>query len=285
MPVGVNQHGFEECDGILYSVAGETFDSGWQIANDVYAYDPTTDQWTQKTDLPMQVQSPILRAVNGKLYLIGGLDETQAARADVYEYDPDANTWTKKADMPTAREDMGSAVYDGKIYVFGGLGPPSTPTKVLEIYNPATDQWTLGANMPGYKHLGDFGCELNGKIYAVGGQNVMTGYPLLVPENSVYMYDPFADTWASKADIPLSTCYKEVVAFRAKLFVFSGCITNTTTYTNAAYSYDPTRNEWGTAGINAPYAARGIGACVYNGEIYICGGFDGAPVKKLYKVS
>lgn len=282
LPVARNQHGFEECGGKLYAVAGE-LSAG--VTNTVYEYDPVGNTWTSKTNLPISVQSPILRAVSGKLYLIGGLNNSTSTHyATVYEYDPVANTWTAKTSAPTAREDMGSAVHDGKIYVFGGLKPPgNTVTKVLEIYDPVADSWSVGADMPDFKQLGDFGASYNGKIYAVGATNTMTGYPNLTPVTTVYEYDPIGDSWATLASIPVSTCYKEVVELSGKLYVVSGCTSSTTTYTAATYSYNIATNQW-TQEVDAPFGARGIGLATYSGNIYSCGGFNNGAVKHLYRL-
>lgn len=284
MPAGVNQHGFEELNGILYAVGGEN--SGLGDVQTLYAYDPVANSWATKTNLPIKVQSPVVRAVGNKLYCIGGLDESQICHADTYEYDPVGNTWTKKSNMPTAREDMGSAVVNGKIYVFGGLGATAgVPTSALEIYDPSIDQWSSATSMPVFKHLGDFGAAVNGKIYAIGGTNTMLNYPTLYPDTRCYVYDPTVDIWTRIADIPVSTCYKEACVLNGKIYIFTGCTISTTTFTDAAYTYDPISGQWALAGILTPYSARGTGTCVYNGEIYICGGYTNTTLKNLYKLS
>jgi N-acetylneuraminic acid mutarotase len=282
MPGILNQHGFEELNGLLYAVAGETTVIS---SNSCYAYDPIAGTWATKASLPILVESPVLRAVNGKLYCIGGLVSELTVTADVYEYDPGANTWTKKASMPTPREDMGSAVVDGKIYVFGGLTTNNTPTKVLEIYDPATDEWTTGAPLPDFKHFGDFGCALNGMIYAIGSSNTFANYPLLHPVTACYRYNPVTNVWSTIASIPVSTCYKEVVPFNGMLYVVSGCTDSSTTYTNLIQAYHPGRNQWITCDLPAPYEARGIGLAVYNGELYMSGGAWFGAQKYFWKLS
>lgn len=122
MPEGLEQHGFEELNGLLYVVGGR---SDTDHSNRTYAYDPASNTWSRKADLPpdvVGVQSPVLRAVNGKLYLIGGHNsQIHETFNRTFEYNPATNNWIEKAPMPTIREDMASAVVNEKIYVMGGL--------------------------------------------------------------------------------------------------------------------------------------------------------------------
>lgn len=185
--------------------------------------------------------------------------------------------------MPTAREDMGSAVVGTKIYVFGGLGPPSTPTKVLEIYDTATDTWTTGTDMPDYKQLGDFGASYNGVVYAMGATNSFVGYPSITPTATSYKYIPETDTWSQIADHPAPRCYSELVELNGKIYQVSGADTSTTHYVDTIYAYNPADNSWELAG-HAPLAARGTALGVYNGIIYMSGGFAGTASDSFFRI-
>jgi N-acetylneuraminic acid mutarotase len=282
LPVGLDQNGFEECAGLLYSVGGETTVIS---SNGVYALDPLAGTWATKAVLPVSVESPVLRAVNGKLYCIGGLVSELTPTAAVNEYNPSNNTWTSKANMPTAREDMGSAVVDGKIYVFGGLTVNNTPTKVLEVYDPATDTWdTSKAPLPEFKHFGDFGCQVDGVIYAMGGSRTFANYPTLTPDATCYKYVIADDRWYTIANMPIPTCYKELVVLNGIVYSISGCTDNTTTYSNLIQSYNPARNQWAIEPLLSPLVGRGIGACVYDGKIYLAGSFNVGANKPVYRL-
>jgi N-acetylneuraminic acid mutarotase len=284
-PVAADQIGLEELGGLIYVVAGRTADAHSQK---VYAYDPTTNTWTEKADYPIAVQSLCLRAVSGKLYGIGGHNSTTATfYKDVYEYDPAANTWTKKTDMPTGREDFGSAVFDGKIYCFGGLTDTPedyTLTKVMEVYDPATDTWdeTL-ADLPDYKHFGDFGATHNGLIYAVDGSNTFASYPFIFNVSVMYIYNPATDTWATDTGCEYPRSYKRVVALTDKIVLVSGNTMTTTDYTKTIYSYTPSTDTWTREG-DAPYSAGGTGLAVLDGAIYLCGGQNPTKLAYFYKL-
>jgi N-acetylneuraminic acid mutarotase len=270
---GMNQHGFEACNGKLYAAGG---DSGKKF----YEYSLTTHAWTAKADLPFAEanrQSAILRAVGTKLYFIGGYNAALHTYYDsVYEYDTaGADSWTEKTAMPTAREDMGSAVVDGLIYVFGGItSPEPTVTNVMEVYDPAQDTWDeTKADLPVAKLLGDFGCACNGKIYAIGATNTMTGYPNLTPVLTVYEYNPGTDQWATKTAMPTgaSRCYKECESIGNYIYVVAGALAAYGTPTDVIYRYDTVGDSW-TQLFNAPYSASGSALAVLSDKIYMCGG-------------
>ena len=283
MPQPREQHGFEALNGILYVVCGQSAPRTHERT--VYAYNITNNTWTTKAPAPIAMQSPILRAVNDKLYLIGGYDSTIPLKYDTtFEYDPAADTWTRKANMPTAREDMASAVVDGKIYIFGGitnLGHKITAT--VEVYDPVTNTWQIKSKMPEPRCLGDFGCAYNGRVYLVSGTDTMKGYGArLFPRNRVDQYEPANNIWTRRADIPTARCYKEVEELNGRLYVIAGATESINNHTPRMEVYDIADNTW-TVGPDAPYAARAAGLAKHNGKIYFSGGFSfGRYLKSLY---
>jgi len=103
---------------------------------EVEVYDPSTDTWEKKDDMPLPRTTSTCVA-NGKIYAVGGTNENSILSI-TQEYDPATDTWTRKADMPTARNTAITAV-NGKIYAIGGIivsggEPLSVPT--VEEYDP-----------------------------------------------------------------------------------------------------------------------------------------------------
>jgi N-acetylneuraminic acid mutarotase len=283
MPEPREQHGFESLDEILYVVCGQS--APYTHESTVYAYDISTNTWTTRTPAPIALQSPVLRAVNGKLYLIGGYDSNIHLKYDTtFEYDPDADTWTRKANMPTPREDMASAVVGGKIYIFAGITNPALEiTAAVEVYDPATDSWQIRNKMPNPRCLGDYGCAYNGAIYLVSGTDNLDGYDaVLHPRTRVDRYNPADNTWMRRADIPTPRCYKEVEELNGRLYVVSGATESINHHTPRMEIYDIASDTW-MAGPDAPYAARAAGLAKHNGKIYFSGGSSlGRYFKCLY---
>ena len=70
----------------------------------VEEYDPATDTWTTKANMPTARAAFSTSVVNGKIYVIGGdAPHLEPLTSTVEEYDPATDTWTTKADMPTDR--------------------------------------------------------------------------------------------------------------------------------------------------------------------------------------
>jgi len=60
----------------------------------VHAYNPETDTWTRKANLPIGRRNIAAAVVGDKIYVFGG------HLGYVEEYDPAADKWTQKSDSP-----------------------------------------------------------------------------------------------------------------------------------------------------------------------------------------
>ena len=295
MPLPKDQHGFEACNGKLYSVGGRTALSS---PKKLYEYNPLTNTWATKADMPWSTgterQSASWNVVNGKLYFIGGLANPAVLYGEVYMYDPSNDTWTQKATMPTVREDYGSAVYNGKIYCFGGINKETgsyAALKILEVYDPVANTWDITkADMPTEKCFGDFGICCNGKIYAISASNTYVGYPdAAVVSTTVYRYDPETNTWDTVAPIPVGVAYCDMVAVGTNIYVVGGWKGGNSlaqpliNISNKVYKYDTVADSW-SEHYTLQTPLTGAACCAYNGEIYVNGGYYGYySLKSLFK--
>lgn len=192
-------------------------------------YDPISDKWTKKADMPTPRWGLSTSLVNGKIYAIGGVQYPKPL-ATVEEYDPVADTWTKKADMPTARWYHHSSVVNGKIYVIGGTPNDfATIYSVVEEYDPIMNTWSRKTDMPTARAslctnvVGD-------KIYAIGGSG--KGNALHNPLGIVEEYDPVADAWTKKADMLTARFCLTTCTLDGKIYVFGGCGLGYKTYSS-----------------------------------------------------
>jgi N-acetylneuraminic acid mutarotase len=177
-------------DGKIYVIGGDS--GGDMLIVTVDVYDPLTDSWTTKADMPTPRGASGTSVVDGKIYAIGGVTHPLGQVVPAVEvYDPATNTWTQKADMPTARYIFSTSVVDGKIYVIGGALPPLVADRqgisLVEEYDPVTDTWTEKSPMPTARHSLATGV-VNGIIYAIGGWKGDVFY------GPTEAYDPATDT-------------------------------------------------------------------------------------------
>ena len=179
-------------DGKIYAMGGMT--SGSNFWSDVHCsvevYDPQTDTWSNKSDMPTARVWFTTSVVEGKIYAIGGILVTKEVLSTVEVYDPATDTWTTKSPMPTPRAGHVAAVVDGIIYVIGG-GSFETGKEgytLVEAYNPSTDTWSTTEDIPAKRA---FACAdtMNGKIYVLGGISTFAD-PHLHGTTTMYEYDP-----------------------------------------------------------------------------------------------
>ncbi len=131
-------------NGKIYAIGGANHINGTVVLSSVTEeYDPATDTWTTKADMPTPRSNFAAAAVNGKIYAIGGGNASGAFFAATEEYDPATDTWTARAPMPTARDALAAAAVNGKIYTFGGNGGGVSPVAVVEEYTPPSNTATL----------------------------------------------------------------------------------------------------------------------------------------------
>ena len=244
-------------NGKIYVIGGTTGNPNSAGATSIVeAYDPVTDTWTRKADMPTARWGLATSAVNGKIYAIGG--NSGGAIGTVEEYNPATDTWIKKADMPTARSRLAAVVVNGKIYAIRGDGVGDL---AVEEYDPAIDTWIKKADMPTPRfYLA--ASVVNGKIYAIGGN---AGGASIVEE-----YDPSTNTWTKKADIPGRSRFS-TSAVNGIIYAFGGSRGGIGGSLATVEAYDPATNTW-TVATEMPTARGWLSTSAVNGIIYTIGG-------------
>ena len=180
-------------NGKIYAIGGNVIiNLRPTVLSIVEEYDPATNTWTRKADMPAPRRSHTTAMVGGKIYVIGGYDDENVL-STVEAYDPAVDTWVKKADMPMANMGFSVEVVNEKIYAIGGwAGAPGRmkAQKTVFEYDPVADTWTKKARMPiARTYLTT--AMVNGKIYAIGGlQDVRNHFLVPVGFSTVEAYDP-----------------------------------------------------------------------------------------------
>jgi N-acetylneuraminic acid mutarotase len=203
MPTPRNALSAAVVDGKVYAIGGWGYDrpeGGWesidptatgQDFSTVEAYDPKTDTWAARANMPTARSHMTVSAVGGKIYAIGGGARIVAGRTGEWlplleVYDTAENRWARAADLPTPRNVLSSSVVDGRIYAMGGAfarGSASSPEElfrtmhtlsVVEVYDPASGRWTTARDLATSRAW--FSASVvNGKVYVLGGRSLVTG--------------------------------------------------------------------------------------------------------------
>lgn len=180
-------------------------DTAEVIHKDLWAYDPQTDAWTQKADLPGSARRDAISFVVNNFAFVGsGMDSisgpTGNTLKDFWRYNPTSNSWTAIADFPGAG---GEGVYfatgfavGGKGYLCGGKTGPNLYSSQLWEYKPGNNQWIQRASFPGGVRYQMSSFVVDAKAYVGMGtdQNIF--------KKDMYCYDPGANTWQTIAPFP-----------------------------------------------------------------------------------
>jgi len=135
-----------------YIVSGRK--SNTVVSAKVWAFDPSTGQWTGKVDFPGAARWEAAGFVaDGKGHVIGGMPCTPCSGfelSDHWEYDTANDSWTQRADHPGQKRRRALGFSIGNIgFLMGGEIGNGTVLKDFWMYDPATVTWTQLHDFPG----------------------------------------------------------------------------------------------------------------------------------------
>ena len=109
---------------------------------------------------------------------------------------------------------------------------------------------------------------LNDRIYVFGGQSNLDS---INATSVTYEYNPAADTWTRKADMPTARSVASAAAVDGKIYVIGGAIKQLNTRFQTVEMYDPATDTWQKK-ADMPTARWTHAASVVDGKIYVFGG-------------
>ena len=108
----------------LYVAGGLRWEQGWRIASDeLQVYDFETRTWSLGPDLPGPRYYGAGCVCDGRLYLVGGKDESRSLTRSVIVFSPESPAgWSQVTSLPEFRYYHSCCNYKNKLLVFGGEG-------------------------------------------------------------------------------------------------------------------------------------------------------------------
>ncbi|CCW06209.1 Kelch repeat-containing protein [Bacillus sp. GeD10] len=204
----------------------------------------------------------------------GGFFGVNTALTDAYACAQ--NSWSPRATLPESREGYaGGLLPDGRIIISHGEIEGIGDTDTVLLYNPILDIWSIGPVAP-IINAELMGAVLDGKYYVVGGRDDFT---------SVQIFDPIINSWSLGPRLPTGRAGLAVVVLNGLLHAIGGR-TGTTPRSGTALAthevFDPNTNTW-TTRAPLPLARMDIySTTVFNGKIYVIGGFDTITVNTVF---
>ena len=287
---------FSTCvvDGKIFVIGGslqlEWDEYGDLSLSTVEMYDPETDTWAGKANMPTVRSNVSVSVVDDKIYAIGGskMKKYQVPRGfgneseelpTVEMYDPATDTWTQKADMPTPRKTK-TCVVDGKIYAIGGWSTANEQSQLetVEVYDPATDTWAKAQSM-NHARCSAAISVVNGEIYAVGGIGWPPNYDpsgrylSSLYLSSVEVFNPKTNQWQERTEMSVPKAAHSTSVIDGKIYVMGGYFQEERKLNRLSTIevYDPATDRW-TQESEMLIGKIGHAAEVIDGQIYIFGG-------------
>ncbi len=210
------------------------------------SFDISTNLWSEDT-----VTANLIFTYNGKGYGV--------KNNDLYEFDPVTELSILKDASAFSNIDIHYKVFliDDNLFFLKQM------TDSFWSYKLTTGQWTLKASFPGLVRDYPYGFSLIGNGYLYGGRD-NTNTVL----SDFWKYDPIADSWSQKNDIPGPVGFPLANDERAYV-----CYGHPDSYgpNGEVYEYNPYSDYWRhlTGNDNLPGASNGY---VVNDDLYFGGG-------------
>lgn len=197
-------NGAVQIDGKIYVSGG--FSRRWDEAAGVwrsytvktlYVYDPVTNAWGRRRDMPQTTARGVSAAYKGFLYVATACygpappcaldDPDQGA---LWRYNPATDRWVLLTLTPHNPRTGAGGFIGGRFYLVEQFG-------AMDVYNVATRSWGSGPRLP-YRICSPAYTTFQARLYLVGcrGDDDTSGsYPMLV-------FDPKVGNWSEAAAPP-----------------------------------------------------------------------------------
>ena len=164
-------------DGKIYVIGGKIVDNPFNAksTNLVEVYDPLTNTWEKRADMPTARALTDAVVVDDKVYVLGGqktwvaLDVPGLFVRSIEEYNPKTDKWQQLPEMSIFKGEFSTVALDNEIYTLGGLKLENGHKYIsdVDVYNPITNTWRKVEPMTSLRTTTPV--VVNGTIYVLGG--------------------------------------------------------------------------------------------------------------------
>lgn len=225
--------------------------------------------WVTLAPMTEPRQEIAVAAVDGKVYVLGGLDGRSNANS---VYDTETDTWSLGADLPFNNDHAWAVALDGKIYMGGGR------SNRVFLYDPSMDTWTEVASSIYQHHNTPAAAIIEGLIYVAGGSGPGAS------QTELEVYNPALDIWTELSPMRCPRNHTTGGVINGKFYVAGGGeALDAMSYASGGKpvsetcleEYDPATDTW-TTKTPMPTGRTGIAGAVVGDCFYVFGG-EGNP--------
>lgn len=242
------------------------------VSRELRLYDEKTGHWRALRPMEAPRYQHGVALLGGFLFIVGGQStyDTKGKTAidSAYRYDPRFDKWLQIASLNEKRTFFHLSALKGKLFAVGGRNA-SGEIDTVECYNLKKNEWTFVTNMvePHYGHAGTVHGDL---MYISGGITRDTF------QKELWCYDPVADTWSRRADMMELRGLHCMCTVGDRLYVMGGNhFRGSSDYDDVlgCEYYSPETDQW-TVVAPMPRGQSDVGVTVFNGQIYVVGGYS-----------
>lgn len=221
MQEGRIAHTMESVGEKVYAISGaRTGNQPQVILSSVEEYNPLTNTWTYKANMPTGRYGAFSAVLNDEIYVIGGNNFSISGPLSIMEvYNPSTNTWSTKTPPLIPVHNAAAEVVDGKLYVIGGQNVNDVSINTVQIYDPSTNSWTIGNPIP-VGRISPGIAVVNGSIFVYGGHQRTTSGATY--SNDVHEYVPSINQWFQRASLPTARSQFGSVAVNGSAYSIGG---------------------------------------------------------------
>ncbi|XP_062258877.1 kelch-like protein 9, partial [Platichthys flesus] len=242
------------------------------VSRELRLYDENTDHWRALKPMEAPRYQHGVALLGDFLFIVGGQStyDTKGKTAidSAYRYDPRFDRWLQIASLNEKRTFFHLSALKGRLLAVGGRNE-SGEIDTVECYNLKKNEWTFVSNMnePHYGHAG----TVHGNLMYISGGITRDAF-----QKELWCYDAVADTWSRRADMRELRGLHCMCTVGDRLYVMGGNhFRGSSDYDDVlgCEYYSPDTDQW-TVVAPMPRGQSDVGVTVFNGQIYVVGGYS-----------
>ncbi len=223
--------------------------------------------WVTLPDVPVPVQEVAVEALDGLVYVVGGLGGSTSGLTTVWVWD--GVGWAAGVPLPGAIHHANLVAFEGALYVLGAMVTGFDPVNVVWRWRPGDAAWEELAPVADGLFRGASAVGVMGDtIWVIGGSafgSVATAFS----------WRPSDQVSTPLPDLPLPLDHLGGEVVDGVFYVLGGRSFGVTAVQAGVWALRPGDTSW-SARAEVPTARGGVATGVLDGKIYVIGG-EGNP--------
>jgi DNA-binding CsgD family transcriptional regulator/N-acetylneuraminic acid mutarotase len=266
LPDAISNMGFVRYENKFLIFGGVSENS---ISDKLHIYDLDDDTWTEGANLPIALKDIQVAILGERIYLPGGIDNTNEVKSGLLIYNPRSNKWEEGGELPIPVSAYALVPYEGKIYLFGGFDGKNYLDSIY-VFDPGIDEWILFGSMETNRAYSS-AVVLGGQIHLMGGKNesgILVDHTVYYPQREL----SGEDAWEDAAELPEARYGMNSIVLADMIYTAGG--KNSNEEFLPVIQYLPPRDS--LMEIDSPPTEIGISPAVlpYETRLYILGGMN-----------